>query len=344
MVKEIKVAVHGSYFADNYGDTLLVKIMCDKVASIVGVENVFQAVEGHKKEQARIGYPVARASDRSKVTHLIYGGGGYLGERGRGSLDNLVWSSRNFIRHIVWKGKYAKARKAIVGAGFGPISNLILRRMVCRLAQGAEIVLLRDKESLAFLHQYGVTHGNAATCVDLALSLPRVERERVGVALHAENLSEEEMRIVFSSIRQVLDKTAVSVIFDNVGGDTPENRRKYEAASLLAGISEISFHPYVGVDETLAEVTKYELVITSKLHVGITTIAQGGRVISIPSHQKTVRLYRQLGIDKFCILRSCLTEASLSATMNSLEEFAPNKQVVKSGLDNVDDALRKFLS
>jgi len=343
MAERKKVVVHGSYFADNYGDTLLVKIMCDKVAQLIGRENVYLAVEGHAQEQARIGYPVASEAVQSQVSHIIYGGGGYLGERGRGFIDNLVWSARNYKRHLSWRGRYRRARTAVIGAGFGPLSNAVLRTKICRLVNEAEVVLLRDQESLNFMRDYGVDHPNSDTCVDLALSLPIVECERTGVAVHAENLSEEELGSVFRAIRSSFGVNAVDVIFDNAGGDTSENRRKYDVAAGKAGIEKLSYYPYVGVEETLLAVTKYALVITSKLHVGITTIAQGGRVISIPSHQKTIRLYRQLSVDKFCIPRNSLSEKLLRDVMMQIDGFLPNREVVDAGLTRVDAALVRFL-
>jgi len=344
MTDKTKVAVHGSYFADNYGDTLLVKIMCDMAASIVGRENVYLAVGGHEGEQKAIGYPVVPKSARRSVTHLIYGGGGYLGERTNGLVDNLTWSIRNYGRHLAWRKDFAYAKKAVIGAGFGPISNVLLRGKIRDLLLNSQVVLLRDRESLDYVDAYGIRHPSIGMCVDIALSLPVKDIAKQGIAVHADNLSQSELEVIFGCLAARFGQdAAIEVIFDNPSSCTEEAIAKYKAAATNVAPERLSFRFYDRFDTLVERIADYSLVVTSKLHVGITCIAQGGRVISIPTHQKTARLYRQLGISQFCIQRQDLSPSAFGTAIDAMEEFKPDRSVIESGIRKVSDAVSAFL-
>jgi Uncharacterized conserved protein len=344
MVSQVKVAVHGSYFADNYGDTLLVKLMCDMAAEVVGRENVYLAVPGHPREQQSIGYPVLSASERHTVTHLIYGGGGYLGERTGKFWDSLSWSVRNYRRHLSWRSQFSLAKSAVVGTGFGPISNRLLRIQVRRLLNDASVVLLRDQESLSFAREYGIEHPNMDRCVDIALSLPLRSGTREGIAIHIDNLSDSELQLVLGTLVSIHGLNAhIEAVFDNPASQTPAAIAKYQSAAKSAGLTNFSVHKYINFEELVDRVSHYALIITSKLHVGITCIAQGGCVISIPTHQKTIRLYRQLGIPDFCIPRDGLTQERLRHAVLSTEKFLPDREVISDGMKKVRDAVVSFL-
>jgi len=344
MTKTSMVAVHGSYFAENYGDTLLVRMMCDKIARMIGKDNVYLAVEGDAREQKDIGYPVVPKSSRREITHLVFGGGGYFGERTKMPIDNVIWSVRNYVRHLSWVRNFPNARKAVIGAGFGPITNRILRSRVRSFMYGCELVLVRDIESLAFMEAYSIRHPKVDTCVDLALTLPCVDEARTGIALHVDNLSQGEIDLVFRSLRaSSMQSEGIEVIFDNKPSDTGRNRDKYIKAAAQHGFPSCVFIPYKDVDTLLGRVANYALVITSKLHVGITTIAQGGRAISIPGHQKTIRLYNQLGLSHYCISRPELTVELLCRAIENLSLYTPDRNVIVAGSKRIDGALDDFL-
>lgn len=343
MTKKDIVAIHGSYFADNFGDTLLVKIMCDWVAEIVGRDNVYLAVAGHKEEQACIGYPVIPKELRTSVTHLIYGGGGYLGERSSALFDNLRWSLRNYMRHLKWLNSYKNTKIALIGVGFGPISNHLMRKSIKQLVMRSELTLFRDQESLMAAKSYGIDNNKLDTCVDIALSLPINEDQRNGIALHIDNFTSNEIYLIFSTLTQYYGPLQkYQVIFDNPHSYNNESINKYKICADRARV-DIQIKPYTSYDELLIDVTKFSLIITSKLHVGITTIAQGGRVISIPSHQKTIRLYKQLKIQNFCLKRENLNPEILINALNETNSFCPDRAVIHEGIKKIKSALETFL-
>ena len=117
-----KVAVHGSYHADNFGDTLLVRLIGDMIAGHVGRENVALAMPGQPAEQRAIGYPVLAPEERGQVELLVYGGGGYFSQHAGNPLRTILSTRRRNGRHLDWLPQFAHSRKAMIGVGVGPIS------------------------------------------------------------------------------------------------------------------------------------------------------------------------------------------------------------------------------
>jgi len=344
MTDKMLVAVHGSYFADNYGDTLLVQLMCDRVAQIVGRDRVYLATEGHRKEQESIDYPVLPKAQRKQATHLIYGGGGYLGERTADFFDNLRWSARNYWRHLAWRREYSNAETAIIGAGFGPLTNRVLRNSIGRLVSESQVVMFRDQESIQFARNYAIRPDGIDQCVDIALGLPIDAAARSGIAIHVDNLSVTEIELVVRCLSAAHPGLrSIDVLFDNPSSLTDEVRSKYSECARNCAI-DLPIRPYVDFRTMVKSVAEYTLIVTSKLHVGITCLAQGGSVISVPTHQKTSRLYKQLSIPNFCIPRSDLTMESLGAAILDTSDFQLDRQVITTGMSRIDVALQKFLS
>jgi polysaccharide pyruvyl transferase WcaK-like protein len=344
MPEKCTCAVHGSYFASNFGDTLLVRMMCDSVARIIGKENVYLAVAANKREQEGLGYPILPKELRRNVTHLIYAGGGYFGQRSYDGIDTIVWSLRNYIRHLSWHFRFKNARIAVIGVGSGPLTNLLFRRAVLKLLSKAEVLIFRDIESRQFAYDYGVSNKNVEVGVDFALSIPKSDILRSGIALHVPNLNIGELAVIFECLSSSFESLRhVDFIFDDPCGFT--DKLKFEVCQ-LADLYDlhVDFIGYQSCDKMIELISKYKIIITSKLHVGIICIAQGGFVISIPLHMKTIRLYKQLGIEEFCIPRDHLTLEFLIAALNNLDNFIVNAHIIEDGIGKIEESLARFLA
>lgn len=342
----VRIAVHGSYFVNNFGDTLLVKMLCDRVAKQVGRENVFLAAPGHAAEQASIGYPVVAPEARKDIDLLLYSGGGYFGDAADSLYDRYLAARKRSTRHLAWLGDYRHAAKAVIAVGVGPIG--FNRQAVRDLFGSSLAVLVRDAESHAYCRSYGFADHNLGQCVDMALSLEPVAPEgRSGLALHVPEMSPRDLETVF---RVVATSCAgryserIHVIYDAPTGPAVGN---FEAA--LQSVAQSVFghsllvKPYPGLEPMLAALESYELVVTNKLHVGIVTIAKGGRVISTPHHLKTPRLYRQLGLSDYCVPLSSLTPHDLAAAIEKLPDFAPDRRVISEGVQIIEDTVQQVL-
>lgn len=342
----VRIAVHGSYFVNNFGDTLLVKMLCDRAAKQVGRENVFLAVPGHAAEQASIGYPIAPPEARKDIDLLLYSGGGYFGDAADSLYDRYVAARKRSTRHLAWLGDYRNAAKAVIAVGVGPIG--FNRQAVRDLFGSSLAVLVRDAESHAYCRSYGFADHNLGQCVDMALSLDPVGQEgRSGVALHVPDMAPRDLETVFRVLAAspaCRGAERIDVIYD---APTGPSVGAFEAA--LQSVAQSVFgrslpiKPYPGLEPMLAALESYELVVTNKLHVGIVTIAKGGRVISTPHHIKTPRLYRQLGLSDYCVPLSSLTPQDLAAAIEKLPDFAPDRGVIAEGVQTIEDTVQRVL-
>jgi len=341
---ELMVAVHGSYFVGNFGDTLLVRLMCDKIARELGPDKVFLAVPGNAEEQRNIGYKVVDAAKRSMVTHLIYAGGGYFGEPQGGFLAKLRWSFRNYRRHTSWIREFPNARIAVLGVGYGPLSYSGYKRSVARLVNQSAITVFRDVESIEFARRDRLTGYSETPCVDLALSLNKTQVQQSGVAIHVANLSSEEIRIVIDALLAHDPwENGIDVIFDQASSFGEGTCTKYRL-SLGGHKVRLNFVPFSDYHALVNRLASYRLIVTSKLHVGVVGIALGVKVVSIPAHSKTSRLYRQLNLADFCVERRTLSRERLLDLFSVEKHFVPNRTVVDRGLQVLDDALFSFLT
>jgi hypothetical protein len=77
--------------------------------------------------------------------------------------------------------------------------------------------------------------------------------------------------------------------------------------------------PYRDPDQVLGVIKALDLVITTKLHVGIVACALGTSVLAFPAHQKTRRFYEQIGAADRCLP---LHQLAPGDALAQLERFA----------------------
>jgi len=338
------IVVHGSYFANNFGDTLLVKIVCDELASIVGREKIFLAIPGDRAEQKSIGYPVIPKRMEKDVTHVVYAGGGYFGEPSGNVVMKTRWSLRNYYRHIAWLKKFPDAEVGIFGVGYGPISIKWFRRNVSKVISRARFVYFRDDESIAYYKEYG-GEKFVNKCVDFALGINRnhIARTKDVIGVHLPGLGEPALESALRPLRDHIINKEVDVIFDNPISNFEAVSNRIASALRTIGAAKVTIRPYVDFESLIGLLTGYEYVITNKLHVGIVTIALGGKVLSIPTHNKTQRLYRQLGLQDYCIPVDEMNDEALLRAVKSLDKFNPDEDVIEAGLAGLRGGLRDFV-
>lgn len=341
-----RVAVHGSYFARNFGDTLLVRIMCQWLAEAVGRDNVYLAVPGHAEEQREIGYPVVNPSLRHTVTHLVFAGGGYLGEPKLPLRERYSWYWRNYRRHLSWVRDYSGARKAIFGIGIGPISDPFFRNSMRRLLNGMQPLFVRDEISLEYAQRYRLNAERARLGIDLALSVSPVQYPpRYSFGVHVSSMPEH----VLAEVIEVLltqprypgrPQPSIALIADTPV--SPGSLKRYkELAQHVASPSNSS--EYNGVDDLMERIADCETIITSKLHVGIVASALGRKVISLPVHPKTSRFYKDLSVQEFCLERERQSASEIARLLSKDVPFMFDRDRTAIRIAEMRQALEMFV-
>ena len=300
------VSLHGSYFANNYGDILLINIFYNWINNFDPSLQINLPLVDKKKIQ---GMPEPTSTGLLRFVKsdcLIYCGGGYFGEKPHNS--NL-WAVRNFCRHAII-GLIAVLFRipiAIIGVEIGPISNNWFRRVVLLLVKKSRIVLVRNEESLAFLERYGIK--NAVITADAVLTLNE------DAPAPSQNMDDY---IIFHIPGYAIAKTELDILVKTVCAGLLSTNRKYQIKFLedLPGQYDSNYEKlfhilkensidysvqyYTGINDVMQTIKNASAVFTTKLHVGITAAAFNRRVFSLYTHPKTKRFHHQIGNDDYC--------------------------------------------
>ena len=342
MNKDI-VSLHAAYHCNNYGDMLLLRLFYDWVQSVS--ENIVINLPLVNTELKDI--PTAEHGLKylwhSKC--LIYCGGGYFGEQPR---RKLLWSIRAFKNHLII-GIIAVVRRipiAIVGVEFGPVSVKWLRVLVIWLTKHAEVVVVRNKESKAFLEKYGVK--NVKEGVDAVLSLSPTNHERgntVLVHLPGIRFAPEQYEIIAHLLVEALVQRGirrVSFIEDADG----QYMNGYDSIFAIFKKASIDFSVvcYSGVESLIQRLSEADYIVTTKLHVGITGAAMNKNVLSLYNHPKTIRFHKQIANADNCLPVSADT-LEMKAAINHFfdNEFVLSEPIREKALYN-RNAVIEFVS
>lgn len=308
------VAVHGSYYGYNFGDTLLCRLFADWVKA-TGRDVVLPLANARNARligAERRGPLALRSADA-----LIAGGGGYFSEP---SASVATWTLRAYVRHILpLKRAQSRMAYAIMGVGVGPISSALLRRDIARLFDDAEVAVVRDAPSAEFLHAWGVRR-------DIIVSVDAVATASIGeligparpsaavdklktsfgtvVLLHlAAHPTREELSLAERVLSWLLSRTSAGIVLANDSVTRIPGSEWSRAIALGERANpRLVRHVYSGDPaELTGMLDQVDLVVTSKLHVGIVRTTLLKPVLSVPAHTKTPRFYAQMGLGEWCV-------------------------------------------
>lgn len=312
-VKHRAIVLHGSLQGKNFGDVLLLATYTNWIRSIApnlpiktsNAGNFARSYSGLVKSKE----PTYLASKLREP--VIFIGGGYLGEPPN---NKTLWTARLFKHHLAY-GLSIRIRRypyCVIGAGAGPLTYPFAKYFVRLFISGAEIVALRDKESILFAKSLNIPKVRIVEVADAILGLdygelcsfikkpqPLTFSELNGPKILIHMPGSEENASTRRALLKILIEEAQSqnagivVMSDNLLGHYFDYF--HWAEQILAGQSNYSVVPYRGPSSVLSLIKTADLVVTTKLHVGICAAVLNKQVISIAKHSKTERLYRQLG-------------------------------------------------
>lgn len=316
-----KVALHGSYFGYNFGDTLLCALFRHWINSVSDVEVVVPLAS--RRNRQLIGADRRGLFAFIRCTDVIFCGGGYFGGPGQPSLK---WSVRNYFRHflIAELAMLTRKRISILGTGVGPVTSPFLRRELRRLVNHADQIIVRDEESRNFLQQELGVSRSIIVDVDAAMYMPREffdktpevkESETTSqvpdpqvVAIHLTNFGAPQWEAMAEVIAEFCARESSIVpllIVDSrtrSGQPAAQDKASQRLHVLIPRAKQIGYN---GDPTELCRVLdSTDLIVTNKLHVGIVGVVLGKNIISLPQHVKTPRFYKQLGLSSICIVEN----------------------------------------
>lgn len=312
-----RIVLHGAYFIDNFGDTVLVATFANWIRELLPSSRILlpganrQVVDCVKAEGASL----VRAPFESDA--IVYAGGGYLGEPPR---NPHRWAAR-FVRKHPYLGLAARAAQrpyAIIGVGVGPLTNRVARYLTVAVCNGAAKLAVRDEPSKAYLVDYGVDPDRILVTADTAIALASSDipseahtaaselldwaKDSTVIGVHLSFTTAQEPKIadvVGELDRFISSRSDVSVVciidrqnaWEQLQTGNELRRRHPDRVRVI---------PYTGAWNLAAVIDQVDLIVTTKLHVGIVAVALGTPVISIPVHPKVPRFYSQIGAVDAC--------------------------------------------
>jgi polysaccharide pyruvyl transferase WcaK-like protein len=314
----VLIEVRGSYFNNNFGDLLLLWRTCD-ILERAGAKITMPMVPDEIQKLARV-----RAVDHDKtpglndrVSGVVYGGGGYLGEVGR---YPYILEFRRDLRYNI-PGIATRCRGipyAVIGVGGGRIHSPLTRMLMRSFLNGADMLALRDQESIDYLKRYQVKKeprliGDGILCLG-ELKYPKgtshelTEWRTQGlkvVGLHLTSLERMPVNeVILDVTQQQLRKNSqmrIIALLDQKGESSSNLKSAQAEARLRFGKNLCRCNTYEDPWDFVELIQGVDVIVTNKLHVAICGAALGKRVISVPTMPKTKRYFLEMGLSHLCL-------------------------------------------
>lgn len=304
--KNNKIAIHGCYDIENFGDLLLAAIVEQRIRRNLSEETVIPI----RDRRFGIAWPLEFIGSQ----YCVWGGGGYL------ACPSNILRIFRFIRRYAVPSllmRISKIPYSILCPGVDPVEWKISQQILKFICQGSRITIVRDEESKVVLTKIGVRSSQVKVAPDLVLSIrpedlpeeSRVSADRIlsntvpgmiNVGVHLESIYVVN-RDVFYKICQLiikeLSKSSIPARLVFLVDHNPEIIKAYSEVikSLpIHSAKECLIVPKQDPWTTLAVLHKLEAVITSKLHVGIAAYSMGANPFALWTHPKTPRFYKMI--------------------------------------------------
>jgi len=301
----LRVGLFGAYHSQNFGDDLMAVIF-GTVLQRLGVS--FTIFGLGPEYRSRYGFAVAASAtelvEASDV--VVCGGGGHFQPRKGGNpfdreLEDLLKACRD--RSVPILGI------SLGGAGlplgeFRPESRReLLERFEC--------VTLRLRSELPLLaeaHTPGTHHADVVWSTPNffpAMAGPRPVGERPTIAFSLYGVRRWERRFlhgfvwVLARVRPDCDFVFLEAVFGTQG------RTAYRAfrPRALETRPNVRFHQLSDLESGIEFLQGLDLLLTSRLHVGMVAMSYGVPCVSLLPRAKTALCLRELGLDAFCWTR-----------------------------------------
>jgi hypothetical protein len=309
----------GAFWGHNFGDILLARLTADwAVSAHPALKPMLWRPGNGVVEAVGSGATAIQARRETLGGVLLLSGGGYFGEPAN---PTWAWRKRLLGRIVLPALAYRAAGipTAIIGVGVGPLRSRFARAAVTRLCEAAEITVVRDAESYHYLLEWGVDPGKVIVTADSALTIEEAptaatiapDTAAILRSLHGRRImvvhipgSGSEGRRVAEAVRRFSVGAPDTVIL--CIADRPPNEAPFgpNHGWLKSEMKNVLFTTYQDPDSLVAVLAASNVLVTTKLHVGIVGAALRRNVISIPTHPKTARFYRQIGCPERCLEES----------------------------------------
>lgn len=305
----MKILLNGATSGSNFGDFLFAKIFQDKLASLIGKDNVYW----YKSHFALSNYFAHHLCYNQKyhlrnINALIYISGGYFHGDDLCIKDYLIRYLRYF--HIGICCLLRKIPYAIIGVEVGPTKNKLLKYVEKIILRHAKVVIVRNTQSKYFAVEMGahdiITTADTVFAMEHSIYKNRKIPTEIKACkksklfLHINPLVERNQDIVRKIVPIINNFCKKHEEYAIIVGADQFSSKQQDAFNYVCSklnVSECYYNEYNDPLELCTILDQCDLIVTHKLHVGIVGAYLGKSVISFSGHtSKIERLYKQLNI------------------------------------------------
>ncbi len=322
----MNIYLHGSLNNRNFGDELLVILLARKIkAHIPNAKIYIKANEASYKEiNSHIDVcRINRIFSFRKIDLIFFGGGGYFGGP---SYMRSRWDISFFMRFlpIAIARKMFSINVVVYGVGVGPIPSYINRLVVKSLLNSSLSTFVRDSLSKDYIKSLGCNSGIVSDLVSNKLIFKGTQSIKIHKSIILHNVN--SVKFMNEILRLMPNEYHIKIIYDS--------SKKFDHDECIETLKRkniaYSIEPYVNTDMILEEIAASELVVTSKLHVGICATTLGVPTVAIPKHIKIHRYYEMMNLTQLCHAN----EIEAIENISSYLSFSSYIRDLKAKLDN----------
>ena len=292
------VGLVGHYWTDNFGDILLRDLMVDYLKNECSIEKVILV---NKKDYLSRGNKFSKLiyflKFAIKADFVIFGGGGYFETKFKSTNNTTVLFT--FLLLAIFLRCFFK-KYCISGVGAGPnIDGIggVFIKLICKFSSD---ITVRDIESKILIKSLGVekkihTLADAALIVNTKYKVQTTNKNKITLhlALRDEEYSflEENLILLINSFPKNLD---ISLISDH--GGIGLEKQLIDKCNRSLNIVELD-----SANSIIEYLLSCQLVITTKLHIGIVAYSLGVGVFSVYRHPKCLNFYKQINWENYSV-------------------------------------------
>lgn len=316
----MRIMLHGAVNLSNYGDYLFAELFYTTLRN-KGVQAEFY---NHPKYGIssffveHLGYKPEKCSLKEMVKGcdaFVFFSGGYFVEPTK---KGFLSETHHIQRYLYPASLFMKSRKPIyvMGVGAGPFDeNAAFSKRAREILNYATVITVRNEESLQYCKEFGIKNDIQVTA-DTALVIKEfLEREKQSVPkFEAENGKKmllfhiDSNPEVTAKLREIVVPATIRFLKAHpdyqlyLAADGIKKERHFQNyEAMFAGCDPIVLK-YDDPWKLTRQIERADLIITTKLHVGIVGSALGRSVVSFPFvPNKTIRFYKQIGEADRCV-------------------------------------------
>lgn len=333
-----KIVIHGSQYKDNFGDTLLVKVIQDNLG------DEFDVYSSTASDKVLNNLKIKKANKMDMITakYFIYGGGGYFGQPN----SNInKWSLRFIVRHgiIGVCRRLLSKRYIFIGTGFGPLTHPVASKIARFILNGADSVNLRDAQSIEYAKKLA-KKSNLNETADLvpgyiSKNFSKQVDKKIILHMHIPNGDYVRLNRILHSFIEFRNEKLKGYSIEIISDSENDEQQTWFFDDLKCNYPELIISPYKNFEDTINNLSKASFVVTNKLHVAIVSVSMGISVASIFMHNKTQRFFEQLNRPYSAMSLDSVDDSSNlkvffdNAFENGLDDEALNYLIKKSDMN-----------